>query len=125
MAGYGLFAPASVLVVAGFYELGPRVWCEAHWPSRPEPGNVVDSGIYAVIRHPLFLGGAIWTVAFMLVFQSIPALVLSPLAVFCFWLASRVEDALNIAKFGEPYAEYVNKIPGWNVLKGPNRLHKG
>ena len=40
------------------------------------------------------------------------------------WLASRVEDGLNIAKFGEAYEEYARKVPGWNVREGIERLRR-
>ena len=123
-AGYGLFVPAAIVVAASLYQLRWRVCCEAFWPSRPEPGDVLDRGIYAVIRHPLFLAGALWTLAFMLVFQSTPTLILGPLGVFCFWIASRSEDQFNIQKFGAVYQGYASKVPGWDMLRNLRRLHK-
>ena len=42
----------------------------------------------------------------------------------CFWLASRAEDALNIAKFGKAYEEYGSKVSVRNVVEGLKRLRR-
>lgn len=66
----------------------------------------------------MFLGTAVWSAALILVFQSILSIVLGTLAIFCFWMASKEEDELNIKKFGKTYGEYIKKVPMWNAFKG-------
>lgn len=82
------------------------------------PGAVVQSGIYGVVRHPMWLGMAIWTVALILSFQSIPSLILGVVAVVCFRMGAVKEDEFNVKKFGDPYREYMQKLPLWNFLGG-------
>jgi protein-S-isoprenylcysteine O-methyltransferase Ste14 len=82
---------------------------------------LINQGIFGVIRHPLYLGVALWSVALMLQLQSIPGTVLGVVAFLCAWMASKKEDAFNIRKFGDAYREYMNKVPMWNVVSGLRR----
>ena len=79
---------------------------------------MLDTGIFGVVRHPLYLGTALWSVALMLVFQSILAVILGIVAIACFWMASRKEDEFNMKKFGDPYREYMKRVPMWNLFRG-------
>ena len=84
-----------------------------------EDTNVLIEGtIFGVIRHPLYLGLAIWGISQMLAIQSIISMILGITAMFCFWIASKKEDEFNIKKFGDSYREYMKKIPRWNVFQG-------
>jgi protein-S-isoprenylcysteine O-methyltransferase Ste14 len=79
---------------------------------------MLDTGIFGLIRHPLYFGTALWSVALILVSQSILSILLGGGAIFCFWMASRKEDEFNIIKFGDRYRDYVKKVPRWNVFRG-------
>jgi len=106
--GLALYIPAAVLVVSSFVTLRRKGKPESGW----EPTTVlIESGVYRVARHPLYLGSAIFTVGLMFAIQSIPATISGLVAVFCFWMASRKEDAFNIEKFGDEYREYMKKVP--------------
>jgi len=106
--GLALYAPATALVISSFVTLKHRGTPESGWESTTV---LIDSGVYRVARHPLYLGSAIFTVGFMFIIQSIPATILGLVAIFCFWMASRKEDAFNINKFGDEYREYMKKVP--------------
>lgn len=82
---------------------------------------LTDWGIFGVIRHPLYLGVALWSIALMLQIQLITAAVLGVAAFFCAWMATRKEDEFNERKFGESYREYMERVPMWNVVKGLRR----
>jgi len=82
---------------------------------------LIDKGILGVIRHPLYLGVALWSIGLALQIQSIPSTVLGVVAFSCSWMASKKEDEFNIEKFGDGYREYMNRVPMWNVLKGLGR----
>lgn len=49
---------------------------------------------------------------------ALVVLVLSAVSVTCFALATRAEDQLNVAKFGEPYRIYMQQVPALNLLAG-------
>jgi protein-S-isoprenylcysteine O-methyltransferase Ste14 len=82
---------------------------------------MLDTGIFGIVRHPLYLGTALWSVALMLVFQSILSVILGLIAIFCFWKASRKEDEFNTQKFGDGYQEYMKRVPMWNLFGGLRR----
>jgi protein-S-isoprenylcysteine O-methyltransferase Ste14 len=71
-----------------------------------------------VVRHPLYLGFALWGIGQILAIQSIISVVLGAIAIFCSWMASKKEDEFNLKKFGDSYREYMLKVPMWNVMKG-------
>jgi protein-S-isoprenylcysteine O-methyltransferase Ste14 len=78
----------------------------------------IDSGIYSFVRQPMTLGMAMWSVALILVFQSILAVILGVVSLFCFWISARKESEYDIRKFGNAYKEYMKKVPMWNISKG-------
>lgn len=112
--GFVLYAPAAFFVVSSFIALRRKGKPETGWESTT---IMIESSVFGIVRHPLYLGTAIWTVGLMLVFQSIPSTILGIVDVFCFWMASRREDAFNIEKFGEGYKEYMRRVPMWNAFK--------
>jgi protein-S-isoprenylcysteine O-methyltransferase Ste14 len=113
--GFVLYAPAAFFVVSAFVNLRRKGKPGTGWENST---TMIDSGVFRIVRHPLYLGTAIWTVGLMLVFQSIPSTILGIVDVFCFWMASKKEDAFNIGKFGDGYKEYMKKVPMWNAFRG-------
>jgi len=114
--GFVLFIPSAFLVTSSFIALMHEGKAKTLAPS--DPNILVDSSIYRIVRHPMFLGTAVWSAALVLVFQSILSIVLGTLAIFCFWMASKEEDKFNIKKFGKSYEKYTKKVPMWNAFKG-------
>ena len=114
ITGLVLYAPAAFFVISAFIALRRKGKTETGWESTT---TMIDSSVFRIVRHPLYLGTAIWTVGLMLVFQSIPSTILGIVNVFCFWMASKKEDAFNIEKFGDGYKEYMKRVPMWNAFR--------
>ncbi len=112
--GYALYVPAAVIVILSFVNLKHKGKPTSGWEYTT---LLVDKGIFQIVRHPLYLGSAIWTIGIMLVIQSIPSTILGLVAVFCFWMASKEEDEFNIRKFGDGYHKYMERVPRWNIFK--------
>jgi protein-S-isoprenylcysteine O-methyltransferase Ste14 len=96
---------------------------------KPEEGKdwtqtsvLVDRGIYAVVRHPLYLGWSLMYVAVMAVGQHCLAVVFGFLGMACVYLISRQEDVDLVARFGSAYQEYMQSVPAMNLLAGILRL---
>lgn len=112
--GWVLYIPSAILVISSMIAL--------HKKGKPETADFtdstlfIDSGIFGLIRQPMTLGLAIWSIGLVLVFQSLLAAVLGLLSIICFWISARKEHVYNIRKFGDSYREYMNKVPMWNIF---------
>jgi len=113
--GFILYIPAAFFVLSAFATLKRMGKPETGWEHTT---IIINSSVFRIVRHPLYLGTAIWTIGLMLVFQSVPSTILGIVNMFCFWMASKKEDTFNIQKFGDGYREYMKKVPMWNAFKG-------
>lgn len=83
---------------------------------------VVDTGIYAVVRHPLYLGWLFMYVALIILSQHWLTAIIGIPGMACVYLISRQEDQRLIEKFGDEYKDYIQKVPRMNFLVGIIRL---
>lgn len=83
---------------------------------------LVDSGIYAVVRHPQYLGFILFVLALVLISQHWLSAISGVTGSVLFCLDVRKEEQANIEKFGDDYKRYVEKVPRINLLVGIVRL---
>lgn len=117
--GFILFLPAAFFVGSSFINLKTKGKPPTGWE---QTTVMIESGIYRIVRHPLYLGTALWAAGVMLVNQSVPTAIFGILAILCFWMASKKEDEFDVKKFGDGYKEYMRRVPRWNFLRGLRRL---
>ncbi len=80
--------------------------------TRKADHRVVDTGPYALVRHPIYTGliGATLLTAFAE--ATVPALIGAALMMFGFWLKARLEEKFLAEGLGpEGYAAYRRKVP--------------
>ena len=83
---------------------------------------LVESGTYAIVRHPQFLGFILMMCAPILVSQHWLFVIISvPLIVPMFKWIKEAERNL-VAKFGDDYRRYMEKVPRINLVLGVVRL---
>jgi len=77
------------------------------------PDHVVDTGIYAYTRNPMYLGHMIFMLGLAITFWSWAAVLL--LAFHIFWFQQRVqEDEERLTKiFGAEYTDYTRRVKRW------------
>ena len=73
--------------------------------------TLINTTIFGIIRHPLYLGFILWGVSQILITQSYISLIFGLLAVLFSYLAAVKEDEYNITKFDEKYKDYMKKVP--------------
>jgi len=112
--GFVLYLPAIFFVGLAFINLRHKGKPEDAWEHTTV---VIQTGVYGMVRHPLYFGTTIWAVGVMLVFPSVPTILLGSACIACFCIASKKEDNYNIEKFGPAYEEYMQKVPMFNVFK--------
>lgn len=86
---------------------------------------LVDTGIYAVVRHPQFLSWPVFSVALMLMVQRWTVVALGLVAMALVLWDFRDADADGIEKFGDAYRDYMRRVPGWNPAAGAWRRVRG
>jgi protein-S-isoprenylcysteine O-methyltransferase Ste14 len=106
----GLKLAALVMVAAG---LGFSVWARIHlgkfWSSRvtlKEGHQLIQSGPYARVRHPIYSGIALAMLGTALFSGQWRALIGAMIFVVGHWLKSRREEALLTSQFGSAYEDY-------------------
>lgn len=99
---------------------------------RPQNGKdwthttiIVETGIYAVVRHPLYLGWLLMYPAAILISQHWLTAVVGIPGMACMYAVSRQEDRYLVEKFGDRYERYMQSVPAMNLLAGlANRLRR-
>ncbi len=80
--------------------------------------RLVDTGLYAIVRHPQFVAWPIMSLAVALVSQRPVVVAMGAAAFVLACMDFRQVDARNLAKFGEEYRLYMERVPGWNFIAG-------
>ncbi len=101
---------ALAMVLAG---LGISVWARRHigqfWSGRvmlKEGHQLIQSGPYARVRHPIYSGIFLATLGTALFVGEWRALLGALIFFVAHWLKARREEALLAGKFGEAYESY-------------------
>jgi protein-S-isoprenylcysteine O-methyltransferase Ste14 len=83
---------------------------------------LVDSGIYAVVRHPQFLAGILINISLMLIAQHWLIIVLGIPSMLLTYLDAHRADQSCLEKFGDEYKHYMQRVPRLNFVAGIIRL---
>ena len=83
---------------------------------------LVDSGVYAVVRHPQYLGFILFVLALVLMSQHWLSVISGALGSALFYKDILREEQMSVEKFGDDYKRYMKKVPRMNILIGILRL---
>ncbi len=84
---------------------------------------VIDSGIYGVVRHPMYLGGIFFYAYMILLAQHWIIAILAVVGMVCVYYIMKIEEEERcIKKFGDAYRQYMRSVPRANLLVGIIRL---
>ena len=87
-----------------------------------ETSILVERGVYAIVRHPQYLAGILIGLSLPLISQHWLVAVLGLIVIVVTYFNTFDEEALNLAKFGEEYRQYMQRVPRLNFLLGIYRL---
>ena len=88
-------------------------------------GRIIDTGIYGIVRHPIYLAGMIMFLSHVFLGQHWVVLISTTIAIAGCYVIMVDGDARNIEKFGNDYVEYMKKVPRMNFISGlANAIHK-
>ena len=85
--------------------------------------RLVDTGIYALVRHPQYLGGifAVFVTTLLLYPHWLFGL-LGFIGALVTYLGAREEDQRLVQQFGDDYIRYMQKVPRMNIFAGIIRV---
>ena len=120
--GSGVWVFGMILVMAPII-MFPRRGGVQKGKSFIRTTQLVDVGIYAVVRHPQYTGGVysiflttlLWYPHWLFVMLG----VIGSLVVY---LSCREEDQRLVQQFGNDYITYMKKVPRMNIFLGIIRL---
>ena len=121
IAGWVVWAFGMVLVMAPII-LFPRRGGVPRGKSFVNTTRLVDTGIYAVVRHPQYLGGVL--AIFVTTVLWYPHWLLGLLGVVgavVVYMSCKEEDERLIKQFGDDYVAYMKRVPRMNVVTGAIR----
>jgi len=80
--------------------------------------QIVETGIYSIVRHPQYVTFILWAIAGMLLFQHY-IVVLLGIPIFPLTYIDLIKaDKDAIKQFGDDYKAYMKKVPRANFLLG-------
>ncbi len=80
--------------------------------------QLVDTGIYSIVRHPQYVTFILWAIAGMLLFQHWLIILLGIPIVPLTYIDLIRADKDAMEKFGDDYKAYMKKVPRANFLLG-------
>jgi protein-S-isoprenylcysteine O-methyltransferase Ste14 len=116
--------------VALFLAFAPMATFRRH--GRVEPGGtymdatrVIEEGLFRLVRHPQYLGYIFLNLTFMVASQHWIPLVLGGGSILLFYIHAVKEEKGLLAKFGEDYGRYMERVPRFNFVSGAVRAVRG
>ena len=118
IVGWVVWSFGMVLVLAPIV-LFPRRGGVPKGKSFVNTTRLVDTGIYAVVRHPQYTGGiyAIFLTTLLWYPRWLFAL-LGVIGTILTLITTKEEDKRLIEKFGAEYINYMQRVPGMNIFWG-------
>jgi protein-S-isoprenylcysteine O-methyltransferase Ste14 len=113
LAGVFIFAPFCLLTKHGGVADG-QTYVRAR--------IVVDQGLYAITRHPQYLGYIFLACGFALLSQHWVAVLLAAVGATFFHLQAVREERYCLVQLGEHYEQYLRRVPRFNFILGIVRL---
>jgi protein-S-isoprenylcysteine O-methyltransferase Ste14 len=112
-----LFLGAVIFVMAAVIIIKAKIEFKK-FGQKSEPGEettkIITTGIFGFSRNPIYLGAALITPAFSLLFDSLWVLFAGAIVVVLFkYLLIIPEERYLLAKFGDEYVAYVKKVRRW------------
>ena len=102
----------ALLVIGGVFFV---VRARREFAQHGQPtGQLVTSGVFALSRNPLYLGGVCLLIGVALIFKLPWVLIfLLPALVVCHYVLIMPEERYLAAKFGPAYQAYATAVPRW------------
>jgi len=76
-----------------------------------EKPHVITTGVFSVVRHPIYLAAILLYLGFILLSLSLLSGLVWIFIIIFYYVISLYEEKLLIKEFGSAYCEYMRKVP--------------
>jgi protein-S-isoprenylcysteine O-methyltransferase Ste14 len=109
--GMHRLAGGAILFLAAVVAAQPLV--AVRWWAPPVAGmKLRTTGIYGVIRHPIYLAELLWSLGWAVLFRSTYGVALTALWWASFLIHALAEEADLLREAGQEYRDYMRKVRG-------------
>lgn len=110
---------ANFLIFGGMWTLW-SAWTVLH--AAQQEHRLAREGPYAVVRHPQYVAFILIMFGFLVMWPTLPTLVMFPILVWIYTRLARREEADVRREFGDAYDAYARSVPAflprWSTLFG-------
>ena len=118
--GWAVWLVGVILLAASMLTLRRRGQA-GEGRSYVETEALIITGVYGLVRHPLYLGWMLMYVAMVLFKPNWILVILGIAGAACVYRFAVQEEALLKEKYGESYKHYMQAVPRFNLLAGAIR----
>lgn len=112
-----LFLPALVFMFFPFWQMG-RYGEAVDGMRCMESLQLVERGLFSIVRHPQYVGYMMLALGFILLNQNVLSLIFGAGMIVFLFLQIREEELSCIEYYGDAYRRYMEKVPRVNWIKG-------
>jgi len=98
---------AAVVLIAGWYLA--RGGMKAVFGTTREKPEVISTGVFHLVRHPIYLGSIFFYLGASLISMSIASVAFLPIIIAFYIVICRYEERILAEAFGNDYLEYKKK----------------
>lgn len=119
--GWGIWVISLIFGIAPIF-IFRRKGGVAKGQSYVKTTQLVDSSLYAIVRHPQYVAGMLFNLALMFLAQHWVIFLVGAVSMLLFYIDIQAADQEGIQKFGEAYRDYMQRVPQVNFILGILRV---
>jgi protein-S-isoprenylcysteine O-methyltransferase Ste14 len=112
LSGGSLIAWAVVMLMSNAFIIGGLIIMGTGWRQiHKAKGELVNSGLYGLVRHPQYSGLFLITVGFLIQWPTIITVAMWPVLILMYYRLARREEREMESHFGSQYIAYKEQVP--------------